>query len=131
MILGKFTVINAGSLRRTEVRIGGTSWIPPIPVEEDVNTQILNIVAGTESPLDKALHLTLYIMRTQMFLDGNKRIAMLIGNKIMIQNGQGIISVIQKDIKEFYQLLVKYYETNDFSRLKTFLYNNCIDGMEL
>ena len=54
---------------------------------------------------------------------------MLIGNKIMIENGQGILSVIQKDIKEFYKLLVSYYETNQNSELKQFLYDNCIDGM--
>lgn len=47
----------------------------------------------------------------------------------MIENGQGIISVIQKDIKEFYKLLVSYYETNQNSELKQFLYDNCIDGM--
>ena len=28
MLLGKYTIINAGILRRTEVRIGGTEWIP-------------------------------------------------------------------------------------------------------
>ena len=68
-------------------------------------------------------------MRAQVFLDGNKRIAMLMGNKIMIENGQGIISVNQKDIKEFYSLLVTYYETNDGTKIKQFLYDNCIDGM--
>ena len=69
-------------------------------------------------------------MRLQLFYDGNKRIAMLIGNKIMIENGQGIISVAQKDIKEFYKLLVSYYETNDKTEIKQFLYDNCIDGMK-
>lgn len=56
---------------------------------------------------------------------------MLIGNKIMIENGKGIISVAQKDIKEFYNLLVKYYETGDKSAIKRFLYDNCIDGMNV
>lgn len=81
------------------------------------------------SALDKALDITLYIIRKQMFLDGNKRIAMLIGNKIMMENGQDIITVAQKDIKGFYNLLVKYYETDDKSQTKRFLYDNCIAGM--
>ena len=68
-------------------------------------------------------------MRAQLFYDGNKRIAMLIGNKLMIENGQGIISVAQKDIKDFYKLLASYYETRDQSDLKQFLYDHCIDGM--
>jgi hypothetical protein len=48
----------------------------------------------------------------------------------MIQAGNGIISVQQKDIKEFYRLLVNYYETNDKKQIKQFLRDNCIDGME-
>ena len=31
LIIGKMTVINAGSLRLDEVRIAGSSYIPPIP----------------------------------------------------------------------------------------------------
>lgn len=128
-VLGKFTVINAGTVRRDEVRIGGTDWIPAIPDEEKIDEKILEIMNNKESYLDKALDMMLYLMRTQMFLDGNKRLAMLIGNKIMIENGQGIISVNQKDIKEFYRLLVAYYETNDMTKIKQFLYDSCIDGM--
>lgn len=129
MLLGKYTIINAGILRRTEVRIGGTEWIPEIPDEEKVKHEILKIAENQISPLDKALDMTLYLMRLQLFYDGNKRIAMLIGNKIMIENGEGIISVVQKDIKEFYKLLVSYYETNNKCEIKRFLYDNCIDGM--
>ena len=128
-LLGKFTVINAGSVRRDEVRIGGTEWIPEMPDETEIDEKISKIMNGKESSLDKALDLMLYLMRAQVFLDGNKRIAMLMGNKIMIENGQGIISVNQKDIKEFYSLLVTYYETNDGTKIKQFLYDNCIDGM--
>lgn len=128
-LLGKFTVINAGSVRRDEVRIGGTEWIPEMPDETEIDEKISKIINGKESSLDKALDLMLYLMRAQVFLDGNKRIAMLMGNKIMIKNGQGIISVNQKDIKEFYSLLVTYYETNDGTKIKQFLYDNCIDGM--
>lgn len=68
-------------------------------------------------------------MRAQLFYDGNKRIAMLIGNKIMIENGQGILSVRQKDIRQFYELLISYYESGDALALKDFLYHYCIDGM--
>lgn len=129
MRLGKFTIINAGSVRREEVRIGGTEWIPEIPDENIIVEAIDSIMNSEISPLEKALYMTLYLMRTQMFLDGNKRIAMLIGNKIMIENGQGIISVNQKDIRVFYNLLAAYYESNDNTALKNFLYENCIDGI--
>lgn len=129
MLLGKYTIINAGVLRHEEVRIGGTDWIPEMPDEEKVSCEILKLADSQISPLDKALDMTLYLMRLQLFYDGNKRIAMLIGNKIMIENGQGILSVAQKDIKEFYSLLLEYYETGNKSDIKQFLYDNCIDGM--
>ena len=128
-LLGKFTVLNAGSIRYDEVRIGGTEWIPEIPNKEKVNCEIIKIKNDEISSIDKALDMTLYLMRTQLFYDGNKRIAMLIGNKIMIENGQGIISVKQKDISEFYKLLVSYYESKEKSEIKQFLYDKCIDGM--
>jgi Fic family protein len=128
ILLGKFTVINAGAFRKEEVRIGGTDWIPEIPSEEKTKLDIAEIQDSSISVLDAALDMTIYLMRAQLFYDGNKRLAMLIGNKIMIQNGQGIISVKQKDITEFYKLLVNFYETNNKTSLKQFLYDNCIDG---
>lgn len=129
MILGRYTIINAGTFRRDEVRIGGTDWIPELPDEKKAESELGNILESKTVPISKALDLTLYLMRAQLFYDGNKRIAMLIGNKLMIENGQGIISVAQKDIKDFYKLLASYYETGDQSDIKQFLYDHCIDGM--
>ena len=81
------------------------------------------------SEIERALDMTLLLMRMQLFYDGNKRLAMLIGNKIMIQNGQGIITVKQEDNRAFYKLLIAYYETGKTDEIKRFLYDNCIDGM--
>lgn len=129
MLLGKFTVVNAGMFRREEVRIGGTDWIPELPEEEKVSQNLVALIHEKSSSLEKALDVTLYLMRAQLFYDGNKRLAMLIGNKIMIENGQGILSVRQKDIGRFYALLVAYYESGDKEVIKQFLYHSCIDGM--
>ena len=129
MILGRYTIINAGTFRRDEVRIGGTDWIPELPDEKKAESELGNILESKTASISKALDLTVYLMRAQLFYDGNKRIAMLIGNKLMIENGQGIISVAQKDIKDFYKLLASYYETGDQSDLKQFLYDHCINGM--
>lgn len=129
MILGRYTIINAGTFRRDEVRIGGTDWIPELPDEKKAESELGNILESKTASISKALDLTVYLMRAQLFYDGNKRIAMLIGNKLMIENGQGIISVAQKDIKDFYKLLASYYETGDQSDIKQFLYDHCIDGM--
>ena len=63
--------------RPLEVRIGGTDWIPELPDEKKVESEIQYILEANTSPLNKALDMTLYLMRAQLFYDGNKRIAML------------------------------------------------------
>ena len=72
----------------------------------------------------------LYLMRTQPFYDGNKRTAMMAANQIMIQNGKGIISVSIEHQITFREMLINFYETNDMSKIKKFLYDNCIDGIK-
>lgn len=68
-------------------------------------------------------------MRNQIFKDGNKRVATIIANKILIENGCGIISVPVELDGKFKNMLVNYYETNDMLELKQWLYDNCIDGV--
>lgn len=131
MILGKVTVIGAGAIRRFGVSIGGADWKPSIPDEKQVDYDIQNILNSGNDKQDIALDVMLYLMRGQLFYGGNKRIAMLICNKIMIENGMGIVSISQKYIKDFYALLVEFYETGISKKLKQFIYDNCIDGMQL
>ena len=78
-----------------------------------------------------AIEVMLWIMRRQMFIDGNKRVAMLFANKIMIDNGCGIITIAQENQKTFYEKLIKFYETNDNEDLKNWIYNTSIDGINL
>jgi Fic family protein len=128
--MGKFTIINAGSLRLDPAGIGGTDWIPAMP-DKDLIEQNLTQLLSIKDPLERALTVTAYLMRTQAFYDGNKRIAMLIGNKIMISNGEGVISVKQRDIPAFYDTLITFYETGEYDAILQFLYENCIDGMNI
>lgn len=126
--LGKFTVINAGMLRNGEVRIGGTDWIPEIPNENKIKNGIENII-NMQNSLDKAFEMFLFCVRGQFFYDGNKRLANLMANKVMIQNGLGIISIPIEHKNRFLQLLIEFYETNQKSEIKKFIYDNCIDGI--
>lgn len=91
--------------------------------------QLLN--QNTKTKTEIAIEIMLWLMRRQMFIDGNKRVAMLFANKIMIDNGCGIISIANELQKDFFEKLIKYYETNDMHELKNWMYINCIDGMEL
>jgi prophage maintenance system killer protein len=69
-------------------------------------------------------------MRKQIFLDGNKRTAMLAGNQVLIASGCGIISVPIEHQQAFRAMLIAFYETGDAEPIASFLYENCIDGMQ-
>ena len=126
---GDNLVINAGFIRKVPVSIGGTSWKPDMPIESQIKEDI-NEILTIQEPTDRAITLMLYLMRKQMFLDGNKRTSMLAGNQIMISNGCGIISVPIEEQPEFTQMLVEYYESGDMESIKNFVYRQCIDGID-
>ena len=68
-------------------------------------------------------------MRKQMFLDGNKRTAMLAANHFMIKNGAGIITIPIEIQAQFTKMLVEFYESGEMKQVKNFLYDKCIDGI--
>lgn len=117
-----------GVLRQGEVQITGTDYIPEIPNIEHVKQQINNILK-IENPTEKAIEYMLYGMRSQLFWDGNKRTSTICANKIMIENGCGIIKVPDNKLTEFTVLLSEFYSTNNKEKIKKFIWDNCIDGI--
>lgn len=123
---------NLGKLRTTPVNIGGTSWKPQFPIESQIKEELNELLnQETKTKTEIAIEVMLWIMRRQMFIDGNKRVAMLFANKIMIDNGCGIITIAQENQPIFFEKLIKYYETNDNKDLKEWLYETSIDGINL
>jgi len=120
--------ISWGKLRKGNVQITGTSYIPAIPNEETVKSE-LNQILQIKNVTERAIEYMLYGMRAQLFWDGNKRTSMICANKIMIENGKGIIKVPDNKLKEFNILLSEFYTTNNSIEIKRFIYENCIDGI--
>lgn len=114
-----------GRIRGVHVKIGGSSYIPPLPVEYEVKDQIEKIVAADASYVDIAIELALYVMKTQIFNDGNKRTAIIFANHYLIAHGAGLMVVPENIVTEFKQLLVRYYEDIDVGAIKDFLKNQC------
>lgn len=83
-----------------------------------------------ESATERAIEYMLYGMRSQLFWDGNKRTSTICANKIMIENGAGIIKISDSDLVQFNSLLSEFYETNNKKEIKEFIYDNCIDGIK-
>lgn len=128
-LVGRDLVQKSGFLRTANVRISGTEYILQLPVDYEIKNN-LNKILNNDDKKDMALDLMLYLMRNQLFFDGNKRTSMLLANKILIQNGLGIFSVRQKDMNDFFTKLVKFYETNDSKEVKKFCGLNCIETIE-
>lgn len=72
----------------------------------------------------------LYLMRSQIFWDGNKRTSMIVANKILINNGCGIITIKEDYINEFNKLFTEYYNSGNIDKIEKFIYDNRIFGME-
>lgn len=120
--------IEWGVLRSGNVQITGTEYIPDVPEEEVVKKQIAEILK-IKNTTERAIEYMLYGMRSQLFWDGNKRTSMICANKIMIENGNGIIKVPDNKLEEFNTLLSEFYTSNDKVKIKQFIFDNCIDGI--
>ncbi len=117
-----------GDFRDKGVGVTGTSWRPKLPIECNYEKELKDIMS-ISNDLDRCISLFCWIQRSQMFLDGNKRVANLVANKEMIRYGQGIIAVPVEKIGEYFILLINYYETNDMTCIKEWIRNNCVDGI--
>ena len=126
-IIGANSIYNAGYIRSVPVSMGGTKWKPELPIESVVKEE-LNEILNETNAMERALDLSLYCMRKQMFIDGNKRVAMIAANQVMISNGMGVLSVAQQDIEEFGGKLIYFYETGKKDEIKDFMYERCVDG---
>ncbi len=118
-----------GEFRDKGVGITGTYWRPKLPSECDYESELKELLS-IKNDLDRCISIFCWIQRSQMFLDGNKRVANLVSNKEMIRLGLGIIAVPVEKIGQYFTQLIKYYETNDMNDIKLWIYNNCIDGIE-
>lgn len=121
-----------GKLRTGTVAISGTEYIPPIPTADGVKNELNKILTdNTTTTTEKALNVFVWGARGQFFWDGNKRTSMTLANKILISEGRGILTITDKYMQEFNNLLLDYYNTGNCEQLKAFLYDNAIQGMEL
>lgn len=118
-----------GVLRTGKVGISGTDYIPEIPNKEVVIEKISEI-NKIESATKRAIEYMLYGARSQLFWDGNKRTSIILANKILINNGKGVLTIKDAYLNEFNTLLTEFYNTNDSRKIEQFLYDNCIFGIE-
>ena len=115
----------AGKIRNVPVSIGGTTWKPDLPIESVVKEEIDEILNKEIEEVEKAIELLLYIMKKQIFIDGNKRTSVIYANHYLISKGKGIIVIPAELTEEFKNLLILYYEGKDETVIKTFIKQRC------
>ena len=117
---------NGGRIRGVPVTIGGTSYIPPLPIESIIKKR-LEVLLEESLPADeKAINLCLYCLKAQIFNDGNKRASVIFANHYLISQGSGMLIIPEKEVPEFKRLLVSYYEDKDKGEIMGFMKSKCI-----
>ena len=111
----------AGKVRNTPITIGGTIWKPDLPIESVIKEELEEIFSKELDDIDRAIELLLYIMKKQVFIDGNKRTAVIYSNHYLISKGKGIIVIPAELTEEFKDLLIPYYEGRDEKKIKKFI----------
>lgn len=114
----------AGRLRSVPVTIGGSTYMPPMPIEQMIKDDLDKILNLNNDVIDVTIELLLYVMKKQLFLAGNKRTAVIIANHYLISHGGGIIVVPAEIVSEYQKLLILYYEDRS-DDIKLFLKNKC------
>ena len=106
--------------------LGRCSYMSPLPIELDVQHTISEIVCNdNEDDVNTAIKLCLYCMKTQIFMDGNKRASVIFANHFLISHGQGFLVIPEKDVPDFKRLLVRYYEDDEIETISNFMIEKC------
>lgn len=124
-VVGELLFRNNGEIRTFPVQIGGTSWEPELPNSAAIIADLEEINKIDDIEL-KALKFFCFVARTQMFIDGNKRVAQLIANKVLIENDIGIFQIPIEKLEQFKILLIGFYETADDTAIIDFMKESCI-----
>lgn len=109
-----------GTLRTGRVGIGGTNYIPPLPSKESVE-ELLQELRYFKDEKEKAVETLVKLSKSQLFWDGNKRLAFLVANKILVASGLGTLSIAPEEMEIFHTFLHNYYEHDKKEELKAFL----------
>lgn len=133
-LLVRHQAIKVGSLRDAKGGfVFGSSYEPQIPNKLSVEGKISEfLISNSNNLVEESLEYFCYASKEQLFFDGNKRTALLIVNKVLIENEIGLFIIDDKNKEEFNMHLNNHYNLshNDESyktKFITYCINNCIE----
>lgn len=113
-----------GALRNGTVGVSGTDYVPPIPKRGDVEKALYGI-NKIQDASERSTEYFCYAVREQLFWDGNKMTSTIISSKILIEAGQGVLTIGKSNALDFNEALLHFYDTADKAPLKECL-KKCI-----
>lgn len=108
------------NIRNRRVGITGTNYVPldnEFQLREALQ-DMCDIVNDRNCVFEKALLLLVLISYIQPFSDGNKRVARILSNAILIDNEYCPISFRTIDSIDYKKAMLLFYEQNNITRLK-------------
>lgn len=116
-----------GVLRTGKVGVG--EFIPSVPVREEVLKELDRMVR-IEDSVEKALEYFAYACKQQLFWDGNKRTSTIVASKILMESGNGVLTIGKDNAEEFNVALNNWYLKNELEPLKSCL-KKCIKTLDI
>lgn len=116
-----------GVLRTGKVGVG--DFIPAVPIKEEVIKELDKIIA-IDDPVERAIEYFSYVCKQQLFWDGNKRTSTIVASKILIESGNGILTIGKENAEEFNITLNNWYLKDESKPLKDCL-RKCIRTLEI
>lgn len=115
-----------GALRTGTVGVG--DFIPLIPVKEKVIEE-LNRIMKINDDIERAVEYFAYACKQQLFWDGNKRTSTIVASKILIESGNGILTIGKDNAEDFNTTLNNWYLYDELQPLKNCL-KKCIKTLD-
>jgi Fic family protein len=108
------------NIRTRRVGITGTNYRPidnEFQIREALQ-QTCDLVNSRDNVFEKALYILILLSYIQAFNDGNKRVARITSNAILIANGYCPISFRTVDSIDYKKAMLLFYEQNNISAFK-------------
>ncbi|HIW71259.1 MAG TPA: Fic family protein [Candidatus Levilactobacillus faecigallinarum] len=123
--------LNGGELRQTSlVRLTNTEVQLPLPEATKVAKDLLDLRLRHTDYTDRALHVLAYILRRQLYTDGNTATAFLVANHLLAKRGAGLLLVQPQDWADFMRVLDSFYHDLSDEPLCQWLYAHALFGPE-
>lgn len=118
-----------GELRTGNVGISGVRFVPSVPIKSDVEKTLNAMSRLPISNTHRILKTMYYMMRSQLFWDGNKRTAIICANYQLIMAGGGVLNINEHQLEVWNTLLSDFYESGDDADIVAWTYAQCLYGI--